>query len=239
MSGSSRLKAGSASEDVYAILLRTSSPEGCRDSLYRWEYVHVYAQPIAEFEASPWESLFGESQGTVLFHNYADSTSLGLDNTSWLWDFGDGQTDNENFSPTHTFASWGDYNVTLSITNEHGCSSEITHIVVIEDDLIFPNVITPNGDNINDVFAIQNLNTDINPEDPDDFRTNDLYIHDRWGKLVYHVKNYDTFAKDGVISKGNNCFDASGLSDGVYYYSFYYKGKVKIVDYHGSLTVIR
>lgn len=225
--------------DIYSILLRTSSPEGCRDSLYRWEYVHVYAQPIAEFEASPWESLFGESQGTVLFHNYADSTSLGLDNTSWLWDFGDGQTDNENFSPTHTFASWGDYNVTLSITNEHGCSSEITHIVVIEDDLIFPNVITPNGDNINDVFAIQNLNTDINPEDPDDFRTNDLYIHDRWGKLVYHVKNYDTFAKDGVISKGNNCFDASGLSDGVYYYSFYYKGKVKIVDYHGSLTVIR
>ena len=225
--------------DIYSIFLRASTPEGCKDSLYRWGYVHVYDQPLAEFEATPQESLFGESQGIVFFHNFADSTSILQNSTTWKWDFGDGETDTENFSPTHTFASWGDYDVTLFITNAHGCSSEIAHTVVIEDDLIFPNVITPNGDNKNDVFAIQNLNTDINFEDPDGYRTNDLYISDRWGKVVYHVKNYDTYAKNGEIFKGSQVFDATGLPDGTYYYSFYYKGKVKIVDYHGSLTVIR
>ena len=34
-------------------------------------------------------------------------------------------------------------------------------------------------------------------------------------------------------------FDGSGLSDGVYYYSFQYKGKAKTVTYNGSLTIIR
>ena len=129
--------------------------------------------------------------------------------------------------------------MTLSINSGFGCTSEITHTVTIEDNLIFPNVITPNGDNLNDVFAIENLNTNINLEDPDQYRSNELYIYDRWGKLVYKAKNYDTVSKDGQIMRGAQCFDALNLPDGVYYYSFYYKGKVKVVNYNGTLTVIR
>lgn len=242
LASSSRLKEPSFSlsdPDIYSIFLRGTSTNGCKDSLYRWNCVHVYDQPIAEFDALPRISMYGESEGTVLFHNYADSSAIAHDNTTWKWDFGDGSTDTENFSTSHTFNSWGDYDVTLYITNEHGCSSEIAHTVVIEEDLVFPNIITPNGDNVNDVFAIQNLNTNIDPEDPDGYRTNDLYISNRWGKVVYHVKNYDTYAKDGKIVKGEHVFDATNLPDGLYYYSFYYKGKAKIIDYHGSLTVVR
>ena len=164
---------------------------------------------------------------------------LGDGGLGFVWDFGDGTTDSSNFSPDHTYASWGDYDVTLTMSSQQNCSSQITHTVVIEDDLIFPNIITPNGDNVNDCFAIQNLNTNYNPEDPDQFRSNELFIYDRWGKSVYHAKNYDTYSIDGNITKGSQYFDASNLSDGVYYYSFYYKGKVKTVDYHGSITVIR
>ena len=57
--------------------------------------------------------------------------------------------------------------------------------------------------------------------------------------MVYHAKNYDTYAVNGEIVRGTQYFDASQLSDGVYYFTFYYKGKVKTVDYHGSITVIR
>ena len=129
--------------------------------------------------------------------------------------------------------------MTLSVTTDAGCMDTISHYVIIEDELIFPNVITPNGDGFNDVWAIGNLSTRINPEDPDQYRTNELRIYDRWGKQVYHAKNYDTYARNGEIFLGEKIFTGENLSDGVYYYSFYYKGKAKVVKYNGSLTIVR
>ena len=35
---------------------------------------------------------------------------------------------------------------------------------------------------MNDVFAIGNLNTNVNDYDPDKYRNNELTIFDRWGK---------------------------------------------------------
>ena len=224
---------------IYTVGLRVHTPEGCHDSLFKWNCLHIYHQPLAEFVSEPEISLYSESNGLIHFHNYADSTFVESGDIKLRWDFGDGSSDTAVFSPDHTYASWGDYDVTLNLISRFGCSSSITHTVVIEDDLIFPNVITPNGDGINDCFAIQNLNIRYNPEDPDEYRSNELYVYDRWGKTVYHAKNYDTYAVDGKILRGTQYFDASQLSDGVYYYTFYYKGKVKTVDYHGSITVIR
>ena len=224
---------------TYTVGLRVHTPEGCYDSLFKWNCLHIYHQPLAEFISEPEISLYSESNGLIHFHNYADSTFVESGDIKLRWDFGDGSSDTSAFSPDHTYASWGDYDVTLNLISSFGCSSSITHTVVIEDDLIFPNVITPNGDGINDCFAIQNLSIRYNPEDPDEYRSNELYIYDRWGKAVYHAKNYDTYAVNGEIVRGTQYFDASKLSDGVYYYTFYYKGKVKTVDYHGTITVIR
>ena len=160
------------------------------------------------------------------------------------WDFGDGNTDSSSYAVEHSYASWGDYNVTLSLYTSDGCSSSITHTVTLEADLIFPNVITPNGDGVNDVFAIGNLNTSINNLDPDRYRNNELTIYDRWGKQVYHAENYDTFMDmtgergTGIII-GDQVFDGSKVTDGAYFFTFYYKGKFKTVNYHGSLQIIR
>ena len=89
------------------------------------------------------------------------------------------------------------------------------------------------------MWAIENLSTAINPEDPDEYRHNELRISDRYGKVVFHVKNYDTYAKNGQIFPGTNPFDGKDLSDGVYYYVFSYKGKAKTFQWHGSITIIR
>jgi len=159
--------------------------------------------------------------------------------TDYLWDFGDGTVDSTDYTPSHTYETWGDYLVTFHVETQGGCSDEVSHWVIIEDDLEFPNVITPNGDGLNDVFAIKNLNTNINLEDPDKYRSNNLYIYDRWGKLVYQADNYDTYMKDDQLFTGSKYFDGKDLSDGVYYFTFYYKGKIKITNYHGTITIIR
>ena len=224
---------------TYSVSVISTTENGCSDTLIRWNYLKVNSQPVAEFTPDPEISLMGEHNGEVQFVNYSDSVLMLSEGCSFSWNFGDGETDTTTVSPKHTYSQWGDYDVTLHIETADGCSSEITHTVVIEQDLIFPNVITPNGDGSNDVFAIENLNTDINPEDPDGYRNNKLEIFDRWGKKVYEAKNYDTFSRDGQIQRGTQVFDALGVSDGVYYFSFRYKGKAKTVTYNGSLTIIR
>lgn len=223
----------------YSLFLRATTSDGCVDSIIYWNYINVNVQPVAEFAANPEISLMSENNGEVHFINFSDSTMLQDPSNRFFWDFADGDVDSTTFSPNHVFSQWGDYNVKLRIETESGCSSEITHTVVLEQDLIFPNVITPNGDGMNDVFAIENLNTNVNLEDPDEYRFNRLYIYDRWGKQVYMAKNYDTFSRNGQIELGEQFFDGAGLSDGVYYYSFYYKGKAKTVNYNGSITIIR
>ena len=41
--------------------------------------------------------------------------------TSWLWDFGDGQTSTLQ-NPSHVYATPGSYTVTLTVTNSDGVS---------------------------------------------------------------------------------------------------------------------
>ena len=183
--------------------------------------------------------MMSENGGNVDFTAYLSNNVMDNPTNHLVWDFGDGEETENETTTTHTYSSWGDYIVTLTLTTQGGCGDSISHSVIIEDNLIFPNVITPNGDGINDVWAIENLNTDINPEDPDEYRHNELRISDRWGKVVFHAKNYDTWAKDGQIHEGTNPFTGNDLSDGVYYYSFTYKGKAKTTQWHGSITIIR
>jgi gliding motility-associated-like protein len=45
---------------------------------------------------------------------------------TWLWDFGDGQPPSTEKSPTHTYATPGDYSVTLTVSNENGCTSLVS-----------------------------------------------------------------------------------------------------------------
>ena len=224
---------------TYSLAMKMTTPDGCVDSMTLYNAIVVNPQPIAEFEADPAISMLSESGGVVNFINYADQSVVTGGNGSFYWDFGDGTIDSVNFSDPHVYSTWGDFDVTLHVQSNSGCSSEITHTIVIEQDLVFSNVITPNGDGINDVFAIENLNTNINPEDPDGYRNNRLQIFDRWGKKVYDAKNYDTYAKSGTVYPGNQIFDGSGLSDGTYYYSFSYKGKAKTVTFNGSITILR
>ncbi len=224
---------------TFSVKLVITTPEGCKDSITKWNYITTSPQPHLDFLASPEVYMISDNGGNVDFTAYLSDNVTESYANQLVWDFGDGEQTTGDISTSHVYASWGDYVVTLSLVTMGGCGDSVSHTVVVEDDLIFPNVITPNGDGINDVWAIENLNTDINPEDPDEYRHNELRISDRWGKVVFTAKNYDTWAKDGQIHEGANPFNGEGLSDGVYYYTFSYKGKAKTTEWHGSITIIR
>ncbi len=69
------------------------------------------------------------------------------------------------------------------------------------------NVITPNGDNRNDYFAVEGV---------DQFDDARLDVFDRWGKLIFGTDNYT--AGDIAGPKPDNVFDADGFKDGTYFY---------------------
>ncbi|MBD3637357.1 MAG: PKD domain-containing protein [Crocinitomicaceae bacterium] len=45
--------------------------------------------------------------------------------SSWIWDFGDGSPVVTNQNPVHTFMSDGNYNVTLTVISDLGCSNSV------------------------------------------------------------------------------------------------------------------
>ncbi len=216
---------------IYSVTLYVETQNGCHDSKTLTDYLTVYAQPISDFLSNPERTNLGEG-GTIAFINITDTTVFAPgDVIHWTWNYGEGD-ETHDFNGEHTYSQWGEYNVTLSVTTDQGCQSAVSHLVYIEADLEFPNIITPNGDGKNDVFAIKNMNPLL---------PNVLSIYDRWGKKVYEKQNYQTYVREGEqqIYNESEGFSADKLSDGVYYFTFHYEGYTKAVDYHGTLTIIR
>ncbi len=200
---------------------------GCDSILW----LNLYVKPVItpDFYADPDRAMLSESP-VVHFVNNTNTVEIAQANYYWIWDFGDGSTDSTTVAETeHLYTQWGDYTVTLTLWAD-GCMDSASVTVFIEADLEFPNVITPNGDGINDVFIIKNLNPD---------RPNKLYISDRWGKVVWNKDNYQTYMKDGQIYNAESVFGMGDLSAGVYYYAFYYEGAVRTIRFNGSITIIK
>lgn len=64
--------------------------------------------------------------------------------------------------------------------NEYGCRDTATVDIQIRETLFVPNAFSPNGEGLNDVFAISNFGY----QEVKSFR-----IFDRWGKEVFHTTN--------------------------------------------------
>lgn len=88
--------------------------------------VFISPIPVADFNV---DSLcFGMNSGIVDLST-VDNTH-GDNITSWLWDFGDGQT-SSNATPTHQYGSEDLYNISLTVTSNNGCVNSITKTTAI------------------------------------------------------------------------------------------------------------
>ncbi len=110
---------------------------------------------------------------------------------NFTWNLGNGQVFVGQEPPPFKYAQEGNYRVSL-VGKAGECSNQIAQNIVVEK-VIFPNVITPNGDGKNETLA---FNTPIKNISNAPLK---LEIFNRWGKSVYKSDNYQNDWKgDGV-----------------------------------------
>jgi chitodextrinase len=77
--------------------------------------------PIAAFTTSC-------SATSCTFHD--GSVDLDGNLTAWQWTFGDGSSSNDE-NPSHLYAAPGSYSVTLTVTDDRGATTTVTHLITI------------------------------------------------------------------------------------------------------------
>ena len=116
-------------------------------------------------------------------------------------------TSGTTFNYTRPLAK-GKYLVRIETTNGNLLSrSNWFEFDIIKLDVVPPNVITPNGDGINDSFSIENMELYPNSR---------LTIYNRWGKKIYETGHY------------RNDWKGENVPEGIYYYT------LKIADSKSS-----
>lgn len=146
---------------------------------------------------------FTHSDGTecnqLLFKDTTVSDEHNI--VSWEWNFGDPASDSNSSTeqnPVHSFTNPGSYTVTLTVTNEMGCTNTVTQHITVGAAPV-PKGISPNGDGLNDVLNLECMNTET------------MTIFNRYGKKVYSKNNY----KNEWYGQSNN---GKSLPAGTYFY---------------------
>jgi gliding motility-associated-like protein len=104
---------------TYSVKLVVSNASGL-DSTIKVRYVTVFASPVVDFIASDTGGCY------PLKVDFTDRSIPGDGSIlTWLWDFGDGNTDSIQH-PQHTYTDLGNYNVSLQVRNSKGCVSTLT-----------------------------------------------------------------------------------------------------------------
>jgi gliding motility-associated-like protein len=148
----------------------------------------------------------------VSFQNLSH-TSLGSGSITSIWNFGNGlsQTYTTTSDASTTFTAPGTYTVML-LAQKGLCIDTVYKTIKVDmpSKLEVPNVFTPNGDGVNDVFFLKVANI------------TEIYavIVDRWGNKVYEVNSSTgNIAWDGKNLQGKDC------SAGTYFYIIKGTGK--------------
>jgi gliding motility-associated-like protein len=182
---------------LYTVSYACKDANGCVGKTQ--DTLRVLSVPVASFT----------SGGPLIEYNGSKPDSVCVTNTSagtvsWAWNFGNGNISGLQQPPCISYADSGSYCIRLRVIANNGCSDSTTQCIHLERraDVVYvvPNVFSPNGDGINDVFQIRNSG----------LKSMNCLIYDRWGKKLYEI----TSPSGSWDGKSGN----SRMSDGVYYY---------------------
>jgi len=168
----------------------------------------------------------------VTFTNTSTS-SLGTSSIQTYWNYGNSVTATitaATSAGTNTTAVKYDQPGTYSVTmwaHKGSCLGSATRVIKVmaPSELVVPNVFTPNGDNVNDLFFLKATN----------LSNVEISIYDRWGHLVYSLStDKGQVAWDGKNQAGKE------LAEGVYFYTLKATGKDGMeYEKKGDITLLR
>lgn len=112
------------------------------------------------------------------------------------------QIDSGDFQSSNIFKDVLPGMHTVTVNDPSGCGSVTEQIIVVG----FPKFFTPNGDGVNDVWTIIGMSNLQNPM---------LFIHDRYGKLIYQVS--------GITSNWDGTYNGRNLPAADYWFKLTYE----------------
>lgn len=198
----------------------TATNLGCEveDSIF----VDILNPPTANFSVNP---NLGYSPLTVNYSNESENAS------SFYWWFGNGNdlsTDNMG-GQTQVFDTIPGVYTAFLVAYEGGCTDTAYATIIIlelipDPQVETPNVFTPNGDGVNDLWKFTILQ---------DVAEVDLVITNRWGNVMFQTTT-DIPVWDGLDMGGR------AVTEGVYFYRYKATGlNGKILEGHGFIQLHR
>ena len=225
--------------------IKVTDGRGCtqRDSVT----LRAYPNPLIEISTDPGDTVYLQNPHVTYSFENLSADSLPLSNFYWVLNSTYNLTSTEP-EPRFTYVETGDFTTELKVYNPQGCDTSYYKTVKVEPvKLKIPNVFTPNGDGYNDYFIISLDGGGGTPSGGDSGRGNlddvpeyenyeplsryyeasELTIFNRWGRIVYHSKDYQ------------NDWDGDNLSDGTYFYVLKCHGLKQDATYQGSVMIIK
>jgi gliding motility-associated-like protein len=176
--------------------VEVSNAYGClkSDSIF----VTINANPVPDILNTKEDKIFCTDSSVVL--------DAGAGYANYLWMNGD---TNQIYSGGHI----NEDKYWVTVTDFNDCSATDTFETDCSIYIEFPNLITPNGDSLNDVFFVKALK-------PGKWS---MEVFNRWGNRVYLNQSYD------------NTWNGENNSDGIYY--FHLKHVKGVVNHKGWVQI--
>lgn len=215
--------------------LEVESAGGCRDTLL-WSIL-LFPRPHADFQ---W--FLDHPVDIAPNIRFIDNTTPEEGDRQWFVQKEQGGNDFDTLFGPDPFYTWqgnlpvGDFDVRLVAMYPYllnvpdttlTCTDTAKHTVtIVTSYLQFPNLVTPNGDGVNDTWRVINL-LELGL-----YSMNELWIYNSWGVLVYHVEDIH---REEQFWNPNDTHSP----DGTYYFRFSAKAFHGLVRVNGAIEVAR
>lgn len=203
---------------LYKVVFYAQSSPRCYDTAQVIIRVDSFAQ--AQIVAPPQPS----SIGYYIASSITFTAASGPYNVRFYW-----RADSQSAAtgPTYTvsYLQKGRYCVYLTVESELGCADSTSFCFDVSGYvLLIPNIFTPNGDGINDLFRVVGYGMEYI----------ELVIYDRWGLEIYSTRGTEQVSWDGTRN-------GSLLPEGAYVYIVRYKliDKPGTEYRSGTVTLLR
>lgn len=204
----------SPASDTYYTLFAKNGYCYAKDTVF----VHVMPKITANFNPTPNNGL---APLPVFFQN------LSVNGNTYAWDFGDGLGTSTDKEPNYVYISDGIFRASLKVTDSLGCMDTTSALinVIVKETLFIPSAFTPNGDGLNDIFAVI--------YSPSRFEFVEMSVYNRWGVKVFDTK-----------LPGGNWWDGkvNGVAEppGIFTYNVVARDKKgKSYELNGTIALVR